>query len=113
VAFALLIAVIGTATSTQVEEPFIKMLCLSVAGFGAFSSMVCTWALPTAFLTDAAAASGIAVVNSIGNLAGFLGLYLMGYIHDATGSFTGGLLCLSVLGLMGVVVALLLRVKDT
>jgi MFS transporter, ACS family, tartrate transporter len=50
------------------------------------------WTLPTAFLSGTAAAGGIALINSIGNLAGFAAPYAMGYLKDATGGFTAGLL---------------------
>jgi hypothetical protein len=49
------------------------------------------WTLPTAFLSGTAAAGGIALINSIGNLAGFAAPYAMGYLKEATG-FTAGLL---------------------
>jgi MFS transporter, ACS family, tartrate transporter len=59
------------------------------------------WALPTAMLTGSAAAGGIALINAVGNLGGFLGPYAMGLVQDATGSFPVGLLTIA----MGSVVA--------
>jgi nitrate/nitrite transporter NarK len=53
------------------------------------------WALPTAMLTGTAAAGGIALINSVGNLGGFLGPYAMGLVQDATGSFAIGLLTIA------------------
>jgi nitrate/nitrite transporter NarK len=53
------------------------------------------WALPTAMLTGSAAAGGIALINSVGNLGGFLGPYTMGLVQDATGSFVIGLLTIA------------------
>ena len=50
------------------------------------------WTLPTAFLSGATAAAGIAIINSIGNLSGFFAPFAMGWVKDATGSFTRGLL---------------------
>ena len=82
------------------------MLALSIAGFGIFGNLPVFWTLPTAFLSGAAAAGGIALINSIGNLAGFAGPYAMGAIKDWTGSYTGGLLCLSALGLVAMVMVL-------
>ncbi len=55
------------------------------------------WTLPTAWLSGTAAAGGIALINSIGNLAGFGGPYLIGWVKDATGSTSNGLLVLSLL----------------
>jgi MFS transporter, ACS family, tartrate transporter len=79
-----------------------------VAGFGIFACLPIFWTLPTAFLSGAAAACGIAVINSIGNLAGFAGPSAMGWIKDHTGSYAGGLLLLAALGLiaMGIVLVL-------
>ena len=57
------------------------------------------WTLPTAWLSGTAAAGGIALINSIGNLAGFGGPYLIGWVKDATGSTSTGLLVLSLLPL--------------
>jgi nitrate/nitrite transporter NarK len=54
------------------------------------------WALPTAMLSGTAAAGGIAMINAVGNLGGFLGPFMMGAIKDATGSFTIGLLSIAV-----------------
>jgi ACS family tartrate transporter-like MFS transporter len=64
------------------------------------------------FLTGAAAASGIAWVNSLGILAGGVTSPVIGYIKDATGSYEGGLYFLAVLGLMGALVTLV-GVRET
>jgi cyanate permease len=109
VAFALLIAAGGIAASTAFEEPVIKMMALSVAGFGIFACLPVIWTLPTSFLSGAAAAGGIAVINSLGNLAGFFGPYAMGWIRDTTGSFGAGLLCLAGAGLVGMITVLVLH----
>jgi nitrate/nitrite transporter NarK len=53
------------------------------------------WCVPTALLRGAAAAGGIAVINSIGNLGGFFAPSLLGALKDRTGAFTSGLLILS------------------
>jgi MFS transporter, ACS family, tartrate transporter len=62
------------------------------------------WTLPTAMLSGTAAAGGIALINAVGNLGGFLGPYLMGSIRDATGSFTIGLLAISMGALVSSIV---------
>lgn len=95
VAVALAIAASGIAVSTLLDNPALKMLALSVSAFGVFSSLPVFWTLPTAFLSGASAAAGIAVINSIGNLAGFTGPFAMGWIKDHTGSYTGGLLAIA------------------
>jgi len=107
-AFPLFVAAAGIAVSTALDDPTLKMLSLCVAGFGIFACLPVFWTLPTAFLSGAAAAAGIAVINSIGNLAGFAGPFAMGWIKDHTGSYAGGLLLLSGLGIiaMGTVLTL-------
>ena len=107
-AFPLFVAAAGIAVSTVFEDPTLKMISLCVAGFGIFANLPVFWTLPTAFLSGAAAACGIAAINSIGNLAGFAGPFAMGWIKDHTGSYTGGLLLLAALGFvaMGIVLVL-------
>jgi MFS transporter, ACS family, tartrate transporter len=107
-AFPLVIAAAGIAASTALDDPTLKMVAFCVAGFGIFASLPVFWTLPTAFLSGASAAAGIAVVNSIGNLAGFAGPFAMGWIKDQTGSYTGGLLLLAALGIMAVGIVLAL-----
>jgi MFS transporter, ACS family, tartrate transporter len=104
-AFPLFIAAAGIAVSTALDNPSLKMISLCVAGFGIFANLPVFWTLPTAFLSGAAAAAGIAVINSIGNLAGFAGPFAMGWIKDHTGSYVGGLLLLAAFGIgaMGIV----------
>ena len=108
-AFPIFVAAAGIAISTQLPDPVMKMVALSVAGFGIFGCLAVFWTLPTAFLSGSAAAAGIAAINSIGNLAGFAGPFAMGYIKDLTGSYNGGLLSLSAVALIAVVIVLLLR----
>ena len=107
-AIALFIAAAGIGISTMLPDPTLKMIALTIAGFGIFACLPVIWTLPTAYLSGAAAAGGIAAVNSIGNLSGFFGPYAMGYIKDATGSYNGGLWCLAAAGFiaMGIVLAL-------
>jgi D-galactonate transporter len=111
-AIPLLIAAAGIAASTVLDDPTLKMIAFCVAGFGIFACLPVFWTLPTAFLSGAAAAAGIAVVNSIGNLAGFAGPFAMGWIKDHTGSYTGGLLLLAGLGIVAIGITLSLRHDD-
>jgi MFS transporter, ACS family, tartrate transporter len=108
-ALPLCVAATGIAASTALGDPKMKMAALSVAGFGIFGCLPVFWTFPTAFLSGAAAAGGIALINSIGNLAGFAGPYAMGRIRDLTGSYTGGLLSLSAAGFMAMIIVLALE----
>ena len=108
-AFPLFVASAGIAISTALNDPTMKMVALSVAGFGIFGCLPVFWTFPAAFLSGAAAAGGIALINSIGNLAGFAGPYAMGRIKDVTGSYTGGLLSLSAVGFIAMIIVLALH----
>ncbi|GAA4325326.1 MFS transporter [Streptomyces venetus] len=64
----------------------LSLVALSVAAAGVLTCAPLFWSLPTAFLGGTAAAVGLAVINSVGNLAGFLSPYMIGALKDATGS---------------------------
>jgi MFS transporter, ACS family, tartrate transporter len=112
VAFPLFVAAAGIAVSTALDDPTLKMLSLCLAGFGIFACLPVFWTLPTAFLSGASAAAGIAVINSIGNLAGFAGPFAMGWIRDHTGSYAGGLLLLAALGILAMGIVLMIGHDD-
>ncbi len=105
-AIALAIAAIGVGGSAFLADPLAKMIALTLGAFGVYAALPIFWTLPTAFLAGAAVAPGIAVINSIGNLSGYFGPYVMGWIKDATGGFTWGLVTIAACA----VVALLITV---
>ncbi|MDP2983845.1 MAG: MFS transporter [Candidatus Latescibacter sp.] len=84
----------------------VSMLCLAGAGLG---YLPCFWSIPTSFLTGATAAATIGLINSVGNLGGFVGPSVVGWLNTATGSFFGGLLYLSLSALVGTGLILALR----
>jgi MFS transporter, ACS family, tartrate transporter len=77
------------------SSPVATMAVLILYGVAAGGIIPTFWPLPMAMLTGSAAAGGIALINSIGNLGGFFGPYAMGLVKDATGSFTIGLLTIA------------------
>jgi ACS family tartrate transporter-like MFS transporter len=83
------------------DNPYVTMVALIVAAIGIFGTFAVFWTLPTAWLSGTAAAGAIALINSIGNLAGFGGPDLIGWVKEATGSTSTGLLVLAVLPLIG------------
>jgi D-galactonate transporter len=109
VAIGLALAAAGIAGSTAFVDPTLKMALFSVGAFGVFVVLPVFWTLPTAFLSGAAAAAGIAVINAIGNLAGFVGPFVMGWLKDATGGFSAGLWAISGAAVVAMVVVLLLH----
>ncbi len=106
--FALALATLGTAGSTLLPSPMMKMVALSIAAFGIYGALPVFWTLPTAFLSGAAAAGGIAIINSLGNLSGYYGPSIVGYLKDRTGGFEAGLLALAGAGAMAFVIVLVL-----
>ena len=70
------------------SQPVLGMLALTLGTAGVLSVLPVFWTLPTALLGGAGAAAGIALVNSVGNLAGFLSPYMVGAVKDATGNTT-------------------------
>ncbi|CAB3748839.1 MFS transporter [Paraburkholderia humisilvae] len=73
------------------SQPVLAMIGLTLAAMGGLSTLPMFWSLPTAFLGGSAAAAGIAMINSWGNLAGFVSPYLIGFIKDMTHSANLGL----------------------
>jgi len=84
----------------------LAMLGMSVATMGIMSALPIFWSIPTAYLGGAAAAAGIALINSFGNLSGFVGPSLMGWIKSVTGSLDSGVYLLAGCLLAGAVLTL-------
>ena len=92
---------IALAAASYLTDPTATMVALTLAAIGIFAIFAVFWTLPTAWLSGTAAAGAIALINSIGNLAGFGGPYLVGWVKEATGSTSSGLLVLALLPLIG------------
>src|SRR5471032_2687343 len=112
VAAALLMATVGIGLAGLVSNPVIVMALLCFAQIGVSSMPPMFWPLPASFLTGASAAAGIAAINSLGNLSGFAGPYMMGYLKDLTGNFTIGLLLLAGCAVVGAAVSVSLRIDQ-
>ncbi len=98
-------AAAGFGLSAYLHNPYFGIMALMVALVGLKSAMGPFWALSTIFLSGTAAAGGIALINSVGNLGGFAGPYLVGVITDRTGSIVLSLWILgAALLLMGLLV---------
>jgi D-galactonate transporter len=100
---------IGFGLSSMAESPYVKMAALTLGFVGLKCALGPFWALSTAFLGGTAAAGGIALINSVGNLGGFVGPIVVGVVLDRTGS---NVAALAVLGaaLLGMgLLALVLR----
>jgi MFS transporter, ACS family, tartrate transporter len=80
---------------------------MSIAAAGFYGTKGPFWSMPTMFLTGAAAASGIAWINSLGNLGGFFGPSLVGWAKTLTGSYSGGLYALAACAMISALISLL------
>lgn len=80
-------------------------LCVATAGF--YGTKGPFWSMPSMMLTGTAAAAGVAWINSIGNVGGFFGPTIVGWLKDVTGSYSGGLYGLALFTLLSAVIAAL------
>jgi ACS family tartrate transporter-like MFS transporter len=94
VAFSAVGSAVGFALSAALGNPYLAMAALTLAFVGIKCAIAPFWAMATVYLGGTAAAAGIAFINSVGNLGGFAGPYLVGVIKDHTGSNVVALLLL-------------------
>jgi MFS family permease len=95
-----------TLSALAGRQTMMAVACLTLAASGVFSAGPVFWGLPTAFLGGAAAAAGIAAVNSIGNLAGFVSPYAVGWLKDLTRSTEAGMYAVSAALVVGALAVL-------
>lgn len=98
--------VVGLALAAAIADPVAKIAVLCVAAWGFFSILPVFWTLPTAFLSGVAAAAGIAAVNSIGNLGGYFGPQVFGYLKTSTGGDAASLIFLACSAIAGIILVL-------
>jgi MFS transporter, ACS family, tartrate transporter len=109
VALPSFIGAAGFAASAFIASPVPAMAALTIAAMGDLCTRGPFWALPPRFLSGSALAAGIALINTFGSLGGFVGPTMVGYVREATGGFTGGLLFLAALLVLAGVGTLVLR----
>jgi ACS family tartrate transporter-like MFS transporter len=103
----------GVAVALYLDSPYLVMAAMTLCAVGVYSAIPVIWQLPSAFLTGVGAAAGIALINSFGNLSGFVGPYLTGWLQDLTGSFRAGMFVVAAfMALAGVVVLLVGRERN-
>ncbi|MGB7973396.1 MAG: MFS transporter [Roseiarcus sp.] len=105
---ALLLAAVGIGASAFLDDPVAKMTALTIGALGVYSALPLLWTLPTAFLAGAAVAPGIAAINAIGNLSGYFGPFIMGWVKDLTGGFRWGLVTIAACAVVAMVITLML-----
>jgi ACS family tartrate transporter-like MFS transporter len=105
---ACLLASLGLVLAGFAGTVLAVLLTLTLVNVGISAAKPPLWSMPTMFLSGSAAAAGIATINSIGNLGGFVGPAMIGWIKDLTGSFQGGLFFVASLLVFSAVLTLVL-----
>ena len=88
-AIGLFIGAIGLGIGVLMKNPWTAFFFVILAAIGTYAPFGVWWSYPTRFLSGTAAAGAISLINSCGNLGGFIGPYITGFIKDMTGSFVG------------------------
>ncbi|MGF6753425.1 MFS transporter [Paraburkholderia sp. GAS42] len=100
-----------TIAASFANNTVVSIVFLSLAAAGVLTCAPLFWSLPTAFMSGATAAAGIAIINSIGNLAGFASPYMIGYLKDLTHSTQSGMYVLAGMLAIGAVAVWLTPAK--
>ncbi|HEV2964201.1 MAG TPA: MFS transporter [Candidatus Angelobacter sp.] len=109
-ACSMMVAGIGLALGVVSQNfPLMTISMFSVAAAGIYGYLPGFWSLPTSFLTGTVAAASIGMINSIGNLGGFAGPYIVGYLNRTTHSFSTGVIYLSLSAMAAATLVLTLR----
>lgn len=112
-ASAALMAAIAIAIALIVNQPWAIIVGFIFLAIGVFSAINIFWTLPGQTLTGVGAAAGIGLINSVGNLSGFTGPYLTGYLYTTTGTYTIAFLVIAAfVGMGGLGMILLAKLKS-
>ncbi|MEJ8282044.1 MFS transporter [Pseudonocardia spirodelae] len=103
------VGAVAIAGALYLNSPLLVMAAVTVCAVGVFAAIPPFWSLPNAFLTGAGAAAGIGLVNSFGNLSGFVGPFVTGWLTDLTGDSRAGMWVVAAMMLMSAAIALALR----
>ncbi|ABQ62396.1 hypothetical protein H721_02202 [Brucella ovis IntaBari-2006-46-332] len=101
-----LLGAVGFVVAASATNTTVSIIFLSMAAAGVLACAPLFWSLPTAILSGAAAAAGIALINSVANLAGFISPYMVGIIRDATHSSELGMYVLAGFLILGAAIVL-------
>lgn len=91
VALPMLLGGVSIPIALYMGNPYSAMVAVTICAVGVCAALPTFWALPSNFLSGAAAAGGIALINSLGNISGFAAPYITGALRDVTGSQRAGL----------------------
>jgi MFS family permease len=97
------IGALGLFLSAYLSVPVLQLAALCLVAFSLFSCTAVFWTLPGRFFAGASAAAGIALINSVGNLGGYIGPFVIGWLKEITGSLATGLYFLSAVMVCGLI----------
>lgn len=109
VALPMLLGGVCIPIALYLGNPILAMIAVTVCAVGVCAALPTFWALPSTFLSGAAAAGGIALINSLGNISGFAAPYVTGALRDVTGSQRAGLWVVGLVMIAAAFVAVALR----
>lgn len=105
VAGSAVLGVVGILTAVLANSPYVILVGVAIAAMGLCSGIPLSFGMSTRFLAGTAAAAGLAMVNTVGNLGGFAGPYIYGWVKDLTGSDELGLYLIAALCAMSAAIA--------
>ncbi|MGA7814525.1 MFS transporter, partial [Caballeronia sp.] len=100
-----LIGAVSIPVALYMRSPTASVAVITITACAIFSALPTFWALPARCLSGAAAAAGIALINTVGNLAGFVAPYITGLVKDSTGSYQAPMFIVGAFMLMSAVLA--------
>ena len=103
------IAGLALISCAVLTDPLAIMVALTIGLTGVFCYVSVFWAVPSAMLSGAAAAAGLALINALSNVGSFFGPYLVGWVKNTTGSFSLGIMLMGCGPLVSAVIAATLR----
>ena len=111
VAGCMFLGAVGLICAPFIHDGLLSLIFVSITAIGVYAPMGTWWSVPTTFLTGAAAAGATALINSIANLGGYVGPYMLGVIKQNTGSTDGGYFALGAMLIISGLVMLTLPKK--
>lgn len=109
VALPMLLGGLTIPIALYLKSPVLVMIPVTFVAIGVYSAIPSFWSLPSRFLTGAAAAGGIGLINSVGNLGGFAAPYATGALNDLTGTNKAGMWAVGVIMVMAASLVVVLR----
>lgn len=105
----LLLGAVGIVGGVFAHKPWVYFVFMVLTAIGVYAPLSVWWSYPTSFLSGSAAAGAVGLINSTGNIGGFVGPYITGWIKQSTGSYLGAMLYLA--GALVIAAALILTLR--